>query len=58
MERLDAACGGKLFWIWGLYAGGVTVLSQAADAAHLPASLTWLIALALGAAVLAATEGL
>jgi hypothetical protein len=26
MERLDATCSGKLFWIWGLYAGGTVVL--------------------------------
>jgi hypothetical protein len=58
MERLGATCSGKLFWIWGLYAGGMLVLSELADAAGLPASLSWVMALALGAAVLGATERL
>jgi hypothetical protein len=58
MERFGATCTGKLFWIWGLYAGGVLVLSQLTAAAHLPAIVAWAVAAALGAAVLFATEGL
>ena len=58
MERFGTTCSGKLFWTWGLYAGGVMVLSQLTAAAHLPAIVAWVVAAALGAAVLAATEGL
>ena len=57
MERLGTTCSGRLFWTWGLYAAGVAMLSQLADTAHLPGIFAWLAALALGAAVLAATEG-
>ena len=58
MERFGTTSSSKLFWIWGLYAGGVTLLSQLTAAAHLPAIVAWLIAAAFGAAVLAATEAL
>jgi hypothetical protein len=57
-ERFGATSSSKLFWIWGLYAGGVTALSQLADAAHLPAIIAWVLAAALGGAVLAGTVGL
>ncbi|HTA40607.1 MAG TPA: hypothetical protein VK760_16105 [Candidatus Acidoferrales bacterium] len=57
-ERFGTICSFKLFWVWGLYAGGVVVLSQLAAAAHLPGIIAWAVAAALGAAVLFATEGL
>jgi hypothetical protein len=58
MERFGTASSGKLFWIWGLYAGCASMLWQLVAAAHLPSVVAWLMAGALGAAVLAATEEL
>jgi pheromone shutdown protein TraB len=55
MERFGTTCSGKLFWVWGLYAGVVAMLGQLIAAAHLPSILAWLMAGALGAATLAAT---
>jgi hypothetical protein len=56
MEYLGSACSGKLFWIWGLYAGVVAVLTQLAAAANLPPILAWLMAGGLAAAALVATD--
>jgi hypothetical protein len=58
MERFGTTCSGKLFGIWGLYAGVVTVLWQLVAAAHLPSILAWLMAGALAAATLLATAEL
>jgi hypothetical protein len=58
MELFGTAHSGKLFWTWGAYAGVVSVLCQLIAAAHVPALVAWLLAGALGAATLAATEEL
>jgi hypothetical protein len=58
MERFGIACSGKLFWIWGLYAGVAAMLWTLTAAAQLPSLVAWLLAGVLGAAVLAATEDL
>ena len=58
MERFGSACVGSLFWIWAAYAAGVSVLSQIAASAHLPALFAWVTAVVLGSAVLALTERL
>ena len=55
MERFGSTCSGKLFWVWGLYAGVVTVLCRFVAEAHLPTGVAWLMAGVLGAATLAAT---
>ena len=55
MERFGTTCSGKLFWVWGLYAGVVAMLCQLTAAAHFPSIVAWLMAGALGAALLAAT---
>jgi hypothetical protein len=58
MERFGTTCSGKLFWVWGLYAGVAAILWALSTAAQLPSIVAWLLAGALGAAVLAATEDL
>lgn len=55
MERFCTTGSGKLFSVWGLYAGAVGMLCQLTAAAHLPSIVAWLAAGALGAAALAAT---
>ena len=52
MERLEAACSGKIFAIWGLYALAMVVLTQFLDDRGAPPAVAWLAALGAGALVL------
>lgn len=52
MERLGAACSGKLLLTWGLYASVVASLSSLLATLRLPDAVGWAAGLVLGFAVL------
>jgi hypothetical protein len=55
MERFGTTCSGKLFWVWAIYAGLVTMLWDLVVAAQLPTIVAWLMAAALAVGALSVT---
>jgi hypothetical protein len=56
MERLEAACPGKLLWIWGLYAFLMVLLSDVMSEAGFSRAEIWAAAALVGAATLVWTR--
>ena len=52
----DAICSGKLVWIWGAYALGMSWLWNGLTAAGFPAGSIWALAGLAGVMVLLATR--
>jgi hypothetical protein len=58
MQPIELTCSDRLrlFLTWGLYALGVTVVSQAIAARGFPSPIGWAVASAMGAALLVWTR--